>query len=318
MDHSKPVYVAIEAESYQMRCFVEELQQKLYPQGDHQQHKQQFDLKTDSIDQVFDAANTLSMFSPHTLIFCKSSKALNEKQEEKLLQHLENAGSQSTVVFELQKLDKRKKLYKALAKAQVLLEFTKPKAHEMQSWASKMAIKRGLQIESKAANLLAEHIGDDIPRMHSELEKLELFIHPDKNITQNHVLAMTVKTSGDHVFAFTDQMIEKKSAKALTALHFLLAEGTPALMLVGMIARHLRILIRTFEALERRIPRPGLAKEIGIPPFTVARYESQCRKISKKDCYRYLGDLARLDRELKSTGLPSSLLLEQTVRQISS
>ena len=52
--------------------------------------------------------------------------------------------------------------------------------------------------------------------------------------------------------AFTDQVVEKKIADALGTLSHLLEEGTPILVLTGMLARHLRMLVKTKDALKGR------------------------------------------------------------------
>ncbi|MEZ4705315.1 MAG: DNA polymerase III subunit delta [Bdellovibrionota bacterium] len=315
-----PMYVAVEPEAFQLRQFLDKLRGTLFPQGKdpESEHRIHITGSNASLSDVIDRANTFSMFAPKQLIICELSKAPTEKQEQQLLNYAENPSEQNTLVVILSKLDKRKKLYKSLKKQNALLELPKPKAYEMPGWATRICHERGWKISSRAAALLSEHIGDDLSRMASELEKLSLYVHPKQEIAEKDVLEMTVKTSGDHVFAFTDQVMEKKKKAALTSLHYLLASGTPALVLMGMLARHLRILIQTFEAIERKVPKAAMAQDIGVPPFTLARYETQCRGLRKKDCHRFLSRLQKLDRDLKSTGISPNLLIEQTVRSMAS
>jgi DNA polymerase III delta subunit len=55
-------------------------------------------------------------------------------------------------------------------------------------------------------------------------------------------------------------------------------------------------------AVARGVPKAGLAREVGVPPFVVDKLGSQARRYSPEAIASGLGLLARADRELKGLG----------------
>jgi DNA polymerase-3 subunit delta len=168
----------------------------------------------------------------------------------------------------------------------------------------------------RAKLILAEAVGTDLDLLDQEVEKLALFVAPETTIAEDAVSELVLETTSGNIFEFTDQVAEKKMGDALQTMDHLINTGTPPLVLLTMLARHLRILWKAHHHIKIRTGRHELPGVLGVPPFAVSRYVDQARGFQVGGLRRALAELTRLDRDLKSSGLPPKFLMERTLRTI--
>ena len=299
-------YLLEESESYQEKRFLDSLKtadaDNLF-----------FDLKEHKFDEVMEAANTFSMFAKNRLITVMQHKDLSETQEEQLLKYIDEPNASTVIVWKTKKLDKRKRFSKQITAKNVLKTFSQPKPFEMGQWIDQIAKEVGVAVDRDAKGAMMEAIGCNLSQVHKELEKLKLYIHPETKVLKKHVDEMVLKTNGDDVFAFTDQVIARDLKKAYPTLAHLLEEGTVPLVLLSMLVRHFRILLKIHDGLNRRLPSAQLGGFAGIPPFLLQRYLDQAKKLNAEKCRSSMQHLQKLDKAFKSTGLSNRFLLEETM-----
>ncbi len=299
-------YLLEESESYQEKRFLDSLKtadaDNLF-----------FDLKEHKFDEVMEAANTFSMFAKNRLITVMQHKDLSETQEEQLLKYIDEPNASTVIVWKTKKLDKRKRFSKQITAKNVLKTFSQPKPFEMGQWIDQIAKEVGVAVDRDAKGAMMEAIGCNLSQVHKELEKLKLYIHPETKVLKKHVDEMVLKTNGDDVFAFTDQVIARDLKKAYPTLAHLLEEGTVPLVLLSMLVRHFRILLKIHDGLNRRLPSAQLGGFAGIPPVLLQRYLDQAKKLNAEKCRSSMQHLQKLDKAFKSTGLSNRFLLEETM-----
>jgi DNA polymerase-3 subunit delta len=302
-------YLLEESESYQEQRFLNSLKMSntdiLF-----------FDLKEHRFEDVMESANTFSMFAQHRFITVQQHKDLNEKQEEELLKYIDAPNATTVMVWKVKKLDKRKKFSKQMQAKKIIKTFSQPKPFEMGQWIDQIANEVGVTIDRDGKGALIEAIGCNLSQVHRELEKLKLYVHPETKILKKHVNELVLKTSGDDIFAFTDQVIARDLKKAYPTLSHLLEEGTVPLVLLSMLVRHYRILLKMHDGMTRRLSSAQLGGFAGIPPFLVQRYMDQAKKVNAVKCWAALQQLQRLDKDFKSTGLSNKILLEETILKL--
>lgn len=306
---SAPFYLLEESESYQEKRFLDSLKT-----GDLD--VLHFDLKEHKFDEVMESANTFSMFAKSRLITVMQHKDLNEKQEEELLKYIDAPNATTTVVWKVKKLDKRKRFAKQMQTKNVLKTFAQPKPQDMGMWIDQIAKELDVTVDRDAKGAMIEAIGCNLSQVHRELDKLKLYIHPETKVLKKHVDEMVLKTNGDDVFGFTDQVISRDLKKAYPTLAHLLEDGTVPLVLLSMLVRHYRILLKVHDGLARRLPSAQLGGFVGVPPFLIQRYTDQARKVNAQRCRSSIQKLQKLDKEFKSTGLSNRILLEETILKL--
>lgn len=316
MANAQLFYLLEESEAYQEKKFLESLRKKTFGNATHPEIIN-FDLKTNSFDDVLSAANTFSMFSSTRMMFVVQHKDLKEEDEEALLKYIDAPNPTTTIVWKTKKLDKRKRFAKQMIAKKVLQSFPPPKPQDMPGFIDEMSTELGVTLDRDAKGGMIEAVGTNLSQTYQELEKLKLYVYPSTKIQKKDVDALVLKTSGDDVFAFTDQVIQKNLGKAFQTLDHLMEEGTVPLVLLSMLVRHYRILLKIHDGISRKIPSMQMASFAALPPFLVQRYMDQARKVKKDECQVALTTLQHLDRDFKSTGLPNKILLERALLKLS-
>lgn len=135
--------------------------------------------------------------------------------EEALNNNLENIDIVFVAEFprsEKTKIDNRKKIVKLLLKYNQQ-EFTAIPAYkpELEIWVKKQA--KDLDIDADAIKTLISQIGNNLRQLKGELDKLKLFLHPQKKVTKNHVQELCI--SNEDLFNFTDYLAAGEKDKAL-------------------------------------------------------------------------------------------------------
>jgi DNA polymerase-3 subunit delta len=85
------------------------------------------------------------------------------------------------------KIDGRSKLAKQLKSKTVLLTTKKLYDNELPDWTERMIHQKGLDIQSKALQMLVDHIGNDLQRLENEVDKLTVNLQNRKQITEDDI-----------------------------------------------------------------------------------------------------------------------------------
>lgn len=309
----QPLYVLTGTEPLLQTMFIQDLRTKVFPEGPQGFNDDQLDGKAHTWAEIFDLANTFPMFAQRRMITVRNVADFKADDEELWTKYLENPPLHTVLVLQAEKLDKRKKVTKHLEKSGFLHDLIPPKPNMMAGWVDKLADLKKLKVEPKARMTLVDSIGTNLSKLNQELDKLELFVHPSRVITDQAVSELVLKSAGDTIFAFTDDLMEGQTGKCFQTLEFLMGDGTPALVVLSMIARHVKILIRAKEALKKPGAGASLAQVLKVPPFLVSKYSDQAKRHSVKKLLDTISLLCDLDFDFKSTGLSERHLLERFI-----
>lgn len=169
---------------------------------------------------------TQPMMFGKMLIIIKSdeyfSKAFDDKELKQIEESLENNNENLDIVFvvelprnEGKKLDSRKKFFKILSKYNAREFATIPtyKTAELENWIKKRAKSKDISLDSEAISAMITQIGNNLREIDGELEKLKLFVYPQKQITKKMVQELCI--SNEDLFAFSDYIMTGEKDKAL-------------------------------------------------------------------------------------------------------
>ena len=128
------------------------------------------------------------MMGSHEVIILKEAQQL--RQIEKLT-HYTSKPQPSTILIICHKektLDKRSALYKQCQKEGVVFESVRPRDYEIGPWLTQFIQRKGLGIAPKAVQMLTDHLGCDVAKLSSEIDKLMLALPVGtKSITDQHI-----------------------------------------------------------------------------------------------------------------------------------
>ena len=119
----KPSYLLYGEESYLIRQYKDKLKDAALAGGDPM-NLNRFEGKGVSIPNIIDMAETLPFFAERRVILLEHTELLKSGGEQ-LAEYLENPSPSSCFIFAESTVDKRSKLYKAVAKLGTVVEFAR-------------------------------------------------------------------------------------------------------------------------------------------------------------------------------------------------
>jgi DNA polymerase-3 subunit delta len=136
---------------------------------------------------VVNACMRYPMFAERQVVLLKEAQHMKEIDK---LEHYITHPLTTTVfviAFKEKKLDGRTSLSKVLKKAAEVMTTKKMPDGQLASWSEELVVSKGFSIAPKALNLLVDHIGNELSRINSEIDKLTLNLNGRKTITEDDI-----------------------------------------------------------------------------------------------------------------------------------
>ena len=246
------------------------------------------------------------------------NKAFEDKEIKQIEEALEDNNENLDIVFvaelprnEGKKLDSRKKFFKLLSKynAKEFPSIPTYKTAELESWIRKQAKSKDLEITSDAASRMIIQIGNNLREIDGELDKLKLFIYPQKQITKDTVKELCI--SNEDLFAFSDYLMKGEKDLALLEYRKLL-EKKFCLEIVAA----LQTMIRKWILLKAKSSESSpfeLSKLTGQHEYVVKLNLQKLKNTSLKDLVKLKQNLTEAEYKIKSG---QSLVPEKEVEDV--
>jgi DNA polymerase-3 subunit delta len=160
------------------------------------------------------------------------------------------------------------KLAKAVKAAQgETHEFEAPKAREMPRQLVGDAKRLGFSLEASAARILVDRMGANPVRLRNELERLALWAGEGGQVKAADLEAMVSDTSEAAVWALSDALLERDSAKAASIAERLVSQGESVTGLIYGLASRLRKACDAAAQIEQGVPAKQVESGLGMHPY---------------------------------------------------
>ncbi|RMF84249.1 MAG: DNA polymerase III subunit delta [Nitrospirae bacterium] len=275
-----------------------------------------------SPSEVVAHAETLPMLSPRMTVVVEGIErwlARGGGAEEEgpppsldpLLDYLEAPNPTTTLCLLAAKLDGRSRATRRLRDRCLHLE-AKATPADAARWCAWVARRAGVRLERGAGELLVDHLGLDLARLETEVERLALLVEAGGTVTRE-LAEQQVAPALPGVWDFVGSLAARDRRRALTTLHGLLASGEVPFRLLGLVAWQVRQLLRARAALDRGRPRDEVARELRLYGHRADRLFRQAARFTEAELRAAHARLTRADLEMKGRGLGPELALEQVV-----
>jgi DNA polymerase III subunit delta len=194
-----------------------------------------------------------------------------------------------------------------------------PRVMDVAGWVRARAKLIEVDLDESAVRELSSLGGGDLRRLDSELRKLGAFA-AGRTVTRADVRELVVGREVN-VWALLDGLSERRSDRALRALHALYAQGeSPEALLGRDIAPHMRRLLVGRELVEASPAERARVdiNALGVNPATVQKWMDQSRSFEPNELQRALQLLLELDRQIKTGETSPEISLELAVVQLCS
>ena len=303
----QPIYFLMGDEPYyidKISDFIEETVLDESEKGFNQQVMYGRDV---SIEDVASAAKRFPMMAERQVIIVKEAQDLS-RTIEKLVSYAENPQPTTVLVFnyKYKKLDKRKKLHKAIAKSGLIYESKKLYENQVSDWIRRVLSGKKYQIEPKAAQMLVEFLGTDLSKISNELDKLMLILSEGTIISPEHIEENIGISKDFNNFELRKAVGEKNILKANRIINYFAENprNNPLVMTVSLLNSFFTQLL-LFHGLQDK-SKSSVAKAIGISPYFVDEYFAAARNYPMRKVAQNIAFLR--DADLKSKGVGATNL----------
>lgn len=298
----KPIYFLMGDEPYYIDKISEFIATTILTEDERGFNQMSLYGKETSIDNIVANAKRFPMMAEHQVIIVKEAQDLS-RTIENLVSYVENPQSTTILVicFKYKKLDKRKKLYKAVQKNGVLFESKKLYENQVADWIRKVLNSKGYQISPKASVLLIEFLGTNLSRINNELEKLFLVVPKDSEITPTHIEEHIGISKDYNNFELKKAIGEKNITKASRIINYFSQnpKDNPFVLTVTLINTFFTQLLK-YHGLHDHSSK-NVASALGVSPYFVGEYQIAAKNYPMKKVSKIISNLRKLD--LKGKGV---------------
>lgn len=272
-----------------------------------------FDMRETPLEVALEEARTIDLFGGNRTILLQNCTFLTGETSGKLVHNVDllldylaapNPTTIMVFIVNSQKLDKRKKVVKALQKAATTYE-AKP-LRNVHSFIQKQVKAHGKSITTEACDFIQQRLGMNLFLLHNEIEKLCLAYPQEVTIDATMLENILSRTLEDDVFKLIERIIQKQSS-SLELLDDLFRLGQEPIKILLLIANQFRILHQV-KALQNRGEKPSAV--IKIHPYRLQIAEEQAEIYSLEEIQQKLESIAKLDVQMKRGEVDKHIALE--------
>ena len=174
--------------------------------------------------QVTDMAKRFPMMAEYQVVIVK--EAQNIHSLEALEKYLKNPAKTTILVWchKNGKIDARKKVMSLAEAHGVVFESKKLKEYQLAGFMQNYLAAKKITIEPKATQMMADHIGADLSRLTSELDKVALSLSEnDKRITPDIVEKEVGVSKNFNTFELRDAIVNRNVFKANQIVNYFIS-----------------------------------------------------------------------------------------------
>ncbi len=311
----KPIYFLMGEESYyidKISDFIEETVLDEVEKGFNQQVMYGRDA---TIEDIVGAAKRYPMMAERQVLIVKEAQDLS-RNIEKLVSYAENPQPTTVLVlnYKYKKLDKRKKLYKVIAKSGLIFESKKLYENQVSDWIRRVLSGKKYQVEPKAAQMLVEFLGTNLSKISNELDKLMLILPEGTIINPTHIEENIGISKDFNNFELRKAVGEKNVVKANRIIAYFAEnpKNNPLVMTISLLNSFFTQLL-LFHSLDDR-SKNSVAKMLGVNPFFVDEYFLAARNYPMRKVAQVIAFLR--DADIKSKGVGANQTNEDVLKEL--
>lgn len=174
--------------------------------------------------QVTDMAKRFPMMAEYQVVIVK--EAQNIHSLDALEKYLKNPAKTTILVWchKNGKIDARKKVISLAEVHGVVFESKKLKEYQLAGFMQNYLAAKKITIEPKATQMMADHIGADLSRLTSELDKVALSLSEnDKRITPDIVEKEVGESKNFNTFELRDAIVNRNVFKANQIVNYFIS-----------------------------------------------------------------------------------------------
>ncbi len=313
----KPIYFLMGEEPYYIDKISEFIENNVLQESEKGFNQVVMYGRDVSIEEITSSAKRYPMMAEKQVIIVKEAQDLS-RSIEKLLSYAENPQPTTVLVinYKYKKLDKRKKIYKAIEKSGVIFDSKKLYDNQVSDWIRRVLSGKNYKIEPKASQMLVEFLGTDLSKINNEIEKLISILPIDTIISPDHIEKNIGISKDFNNFELRKAVGEKEIVKANRIINYF-AENpkrNPLVMTIALLNSFFTQLLQ-YHGLKTK-DKFSVAKALGVNPYFVGDYASAATKYPMRKVSQIIGLLREADMKSKGVGATSGTVQSDILKEL--
>lgn len=210
----KPIYLLHGEEGYFIDVLTDAIIENAMPEEERDFNQHIVYGKDIDVLTLISEAMAFPFMGERKLVVVKEAQNIKDLYD--LERQLDNLNPQNILVicYKHKAMDGKTKLVKNVPKVGVNFKSEKVKDYQLTNWITSYVQSVGFDIAPKAAQLLADSIGNDLSRIVSELEKLAIVVAKGTRISEIHIEENIGISKEFNVFELTNAVATRDQLKA--------------------------------------------------------------------------------------------------------
>lgn len=304
----KTMYLLYGDEAYLKKQYKDKLIKALVAEGDTMNFSV-YEGKGINPKELIDLAETLPFFSERRVILVENSGFFKNSCDD-LAEYLLEPAASTCFLFVEEEVDKRSKMYKAVAKAGKAVEFGTQNEELLTRWILSRLKKENKNITGNVMQLFISKTGTDMGNIDRELEKLLCYTMGRDVIKAEDVEAITTEQVTNKIFDMVNAIAEHEQKKALDFYYDLLTLKEPPMRILFLITRQFQILMSLKDMGSKGFDQSTIASKVGIPPFAVRKNQAQAKGFTTEQLKQAIRDGVELEESVKTGRMNDQMAVE--------
>ncbi|SFW19015.1 DNA polymerase III subunit delta [Cellulophaga fucicola] len=299
----KPIYFLMGEESYYIDKISEYIEKTVLSEEERGFNQMVLYGKDVTVDDIVSNAKRYPMMAEKQVVVVKEAQHLS-RTIDNLTSYANNPQPTTVLVicYKYSKLDKRKKLYKAVQKSGVLFESKNLYENQVADWIKKVLQGSGYKITPIAAQLLVEYLGTSLSKINNELEKLKIVITKDIEITPATIEEHIGISKDFNNFELKKAIGERNTLKAARIVNYFAQnpKDNPFVVTVTVLHTYFTQVLQ-YHGLKDH-SKGNVAKVLGVNPYFVNEYQTAAKNFPMRKVSGIISALRDLDLKGKGVG----------------
>ena len=257
--------------------------------------------------QILEEAKRFPMMSERIVVVVKEAQHLKAVDWELLAGYLERPQPSTVLAFGHmhKKLDKRSKAGKAIKANSVFLESDPLRDYQVMPWLEKELGAKGFRCSSNVVAALDEQVGTDLSRLHKEVEKLDVAMGDQRDLSADDIERHIGISKDYNNFELVAAIAERNIAKAFKIVHYFSKnpKDHPVQMTTGILFNFVNNLLQ-YHSMNGKSEK-SIASALKIHPYFLKQFAQASRHYNGAHALVMLEELLIFDRKCKGM-IPSS------------
>ncbi|NDV67834.1 DNA polymerase III subunit delta [Dysgonomonas sp. 25] len=317
----KPVYLLMGEESYYIDELTDLLINTILPEEERDFNQTILYGRDTDVRTLITSARAFPMMSEYQVIVVKEAQDMSKLDD--LSIYVQNPLASTILVLNYKNgtYDKRKKLSAEINKHGVIFESAKIPDYKMAGFIGSFVQTKGLTIDGKSAQMLADYLGNDLKKIANELDKLLLAMPQGSKQITAELIEQNIGISKDYNnFELLKSVVQKDIVKMNQIADYFEKnpKNNPYILTLTVLFNFFSNLMICYWAKDKS--EQGLANELGLrSSFQAKDYVMGVRNYNAFKCMEIVSLLRNYDAKGKGVGnvsTPDGELLKELLYKI--